>query len=63
MVERKQGGKNSSAQAPEISRRLDNLRKYIPSCFIRRPHGQEEVDKWKAIEFQQFLLYTGFFVG
>lgn len=42
-----------------ISRNLLTLRPHIPSEFARRPRALKEVDRWKATEFRQFLLYTG----
>lgn len=42
-----------------ISRNLLSLRPHIPSEFARRPRALNEVDRWKATEFHQFLLYTG----
>ena len=49
-----------SAQLVErISAKLVALRSYIPQCFARKPRGLGEVDRWKATEFRQFLLYTG----
>ena len=42
-----------------ISKRLESLRQYIPREFSRRPRGLAEMERWKATEFRQFLLYTG----
>lgn len=39
-----------------ISDRLVDLKCYIPA---RKPMSLFEVPRWKATEFQQFLLYTG----
>ena len=49
----------SSGQAQEISRRLTDLQRYIPSLFSRKPRGLDVIDRWKATELRQFLLYTG----
>jgi hypothetical protein len=49
----------SALQIEEISNRLLHIKKYIPDLFARKPRGLNEVDRWKATEFRQFLLYTG----
>lgn len=49
----------SFIQIEEISSRLINLRQFVPRCFSRLPRSLREVDRWKATEFRQFLLYTG----
>ena len=51
--------KLSSRQILEISEQLIALRPYIPSEFARRPRSLSELDRWKATEYRQFLLYTG----
>ncbi|XP_065680417.1 uncharacterized protein LOC124806166 isoform X1 [Hydra vulgaris] len=43
----------------QVSENLFDLRKCIPSEFVRRPRSLLDLDRWKATEFRQFLLYTG----
>ncbi len=43
----------------EISKRLVDLQGSIPAEFARRPRSLEDLPRWKATEFRQFLLYTG----
>ena len=49
----------SSQQISEISNKLLNLQRFIPKLFARKPRSLAEVDRWKATEYRQFLLYTG----
>ena len=51
--------KLSAGQLLVISDSLSNMKGKFPSEFARQPRGIEEVRKWKATEFRQFLLYTG----
>lgn len=56
-TKRKRETKMSAAQISEVDVQLDNFRAYIPSVFVRKPRPLTELDKWKATEFKQFLLY------
>ena len=51
-----------SAQLLNISENLLKLSGKFPSEFARQSRSLHEVKRWKATEFRQFLLYTGFFV-
>ncbi|XP_076659871.1 uncharacterized protein LOC143363156 [Halictus rubicundus] len=51
--------KLSSRQIFTISERMRRINKYCPSEFARRPRSIDLFSKFKAIEFRQFLLYTG----
>lgn len=42
-----------------ISDKLLSLANFMPSEFARKPRSLLEMDRWKATEFRQFLLYTG----
>lgn len=42
-----------------ISLQLQALKSRIPVEFCRKPRGLDEVRRWKATEFRQFVLYTG----
>lgn len=43
----------------QISEKLLIVSKYLPREFTRKGRSLREVDRWKATEFRQFLLYTG----
>lgn len=42
-----------------ISSRLLSFSKQMPKLFSRKPRSLNDVHKWKATEFRQFMLYTG----
>ncbi|KAG8173950.1 hypothetical protein JTE90_027181 [Oedothorax gibbosus] len=43
----------------QISILLENIRPCIPKEFARKPRSLKELDRFKATEFRQLLLYTG----
>jgi hypothetical protein len=43
----------------QTSEELMNLSGKLPSEFARQPRSLVIMDRWKATEFRQFLLYTG----
>jgi hypothetical protein len=45
-----------------LSDRLMGFVNAVPRDFAPRPKPMSETDRWKAIEFHQFLLYTGMVV-
>ncbi|RXN03277.1 hypothetical protein ROHU_013557 [Labeo rohita] len=49
----------SGSQVNILSEMLLKIRKNVPVEFARRPRSLNEVGRWKAAEFRQFLLYTG----
>lgn len=42
-----------------ISSALTSFQSSIPKEFCKKPRSLDNVKRWKAIEFRQFLLYTG----
>ena len=48
-----------SQDVNKISESLVSLKNYIPCEFTRKPRSLNVIDRWKATEFRQFLLYTG----
>lgn len=52
----------SQGQINQISESLLSLRGKLPSDFARQPRSLSELDRWKATELRQFLLYTGMLV-
>lgn len=55
-----QNGQRIAATAVRrISDSLLGMGKHLPREFLRKGRSLHEVDRWKATEFRQFLLYTG----
>lgn len=52
-------GRFSSHQKKMLEERMNAISDFIPDEFLRKPRGIGEIDRWKASEFRQFLLYTG----
>lgn len=42
-----------------VNEKLTELRGYLPHEFLRKGRALCDVERWKAVEFRQFLLYTG----
>jgi len=58
-VRGKKKHKLSASHVQEINTKLLALQQSIPACFARKPRGFDEIERWKATEYRQFLLYTG----
>lgn len=52
----------SAASISVLSSRLAGLANKMPCEFARKPRGFSELDRWKAVEFRQLLLYSCFAV-
>jgi hypothetical protein len=46
----------------ELSERLIFFALYCPVEFARKPRALDELPRWKATEFREFLLYSGPFI-
>lgn len=54
--------KLSQHQISLMSASLEGLSNKLPSEFARRPRSLAVIDRWKATEFRQFILYTSIVV-
>ena len=52
----------SAGQLAVVSEKSKDYKGKMPTEFARQPRGFEEVKKWKATKYRQFLLYTGYLV-
>lgn len=52
----------SSANKQAMSSLLASMYPYIPREFSRKARTFDEIAKWKAVEFREFVLYTGLVV-
>ena len=43
----------------QVSDHLGEIKRYMPREFLRKGRALKEMDRWKATEFRQFLLYSG----
>ena len=48
-----------SIQVRAISECLVNFQGFIPGEFVRKCRSLHEMERWKATELRQFLLYSG----
>ena len=55
----KKGCRLSQRHILMVSNNLITLNGEMPSEFARQPRGLDLLDRWKATEFRQFILYTG----
>lgn len=58
-IKRNKQNRVSTESIDSISQYLINIKQNIPCEFARKPRTLVDIDKWKAMEFRQFLLYTG----
>ncbi|KAI2643909.1 Acylphosphatase [Labeo rohita] len=49
----------SKAQSEQVEKNISQLKGALLAEFSRQPRSMEELDRWKATELRQFVLYTG----
>ena len=49
----------SSLTVSRLNENLSSVQSHTPCEFSRKPRSVSELDRWKATEFRQFLLFTG----
>lgn len=59
IIKRKTNFKLSNNKITESSSLLLSLAPYIPTEFCRKPRSFEDLGRWKAVEFKNFVLYWG----
>lgn len=52
-------GRLTPHQVEDFSTSLENMKSHISEEFKRKPRSLIHLDRWKAMEFRQLLLYTG----
>ncbi|KAF5281933.1 hypothetical protein FQR65_LT14459 [Abscondita terminalis] len=63
LIRGKQGLRLFPENIKKINNKLEILKTVLPNyIFSRKPRTLDFVDKWKATEFRQFLLYTGVYI-
>jgi len=59
LIDDKSCSKIKKEDVLQLSEKLLSFAPYIIKEFARKPRSLDEVKRWKATEFRQFVLYTG----
>lgn len=62
LVNRQTRPKLPKVNVEKISTQLEQLKKFVPKEFPRKPRSLNEISNWKATEFRFFLAYSGPYV-